>query len=181
MKALFGRIGVAAFLTLAVAFVATGSVRANIQDLQFQIAQQTDEPIHVTGGWFVISANTTTLVTCVSFRNEAAKTVTAVKFGFTASDAFGEGVQEITGQRVGQFTQGVSIDGPPTFKPCAYEAFCGSSSPNCWSYLSSIFQVPLANISVLMVHVDAIKYADGTIWRRPADQKLVGVDVAPKK
>jgi len=102
---------------------------------------------------------------CVSFLNASQKLITAVRFEFVLADVFHEKIGAFHGDRIGEFSPGVSIDGPAdqgefnvvvnggTWKGANRKAF------NCWTYYVS------GTPQSMQATVSHVLFADGTEWK----------------
>jgi hypothetical protein len=102
---------------------------------------------------------------CVSFLNTSKKLITAVRFDFNLINAFHESISHFHGDRLGEFSAGVTIDGPTDVR--TYNIGDGGGSlgganqkiKNCWLYYSENQQA--VNMTVAVTHVI---FADGSEW-----------------
>lgn len=98
--------------------------------------------------------------TCISFRNESTRDIQAVKFGFTYVDAFDSPIAQFSGDRVGQFSPGVTIEGPSD--PSLSNGSNNTAALNCWRDTQQI-----ASLSSVQVRVLKIRYFGGEVWSNP--------------
>lgn len=102
---------------------------------------------------------------CVSFLNASQKLITAVRFDFNMINAFHESVSHFHGDRIGEFSPGVTIAGPANVGQYNTGVNGGSMGganqkiKNCWYYYLS-GGIP-QSMQASVVHVI---FADGTEW-----------------
>lgn len=101
---------------------------------------------------------------CVGFTNMSTKVVTSIRFHFIYIDAKFDRVGEDFFERKGSFDPGGAVEGQgvATNVPMPREAQDLSTHPDCQS-----FRFPAQGISVNMVAVDRVEFADGTSWTAP--------------
>lgn len=113
---------------------------------------------------FIVTTNTKSVswVTCLSFTNETQQTMQAIQFGFTYKDAFDTTVGSFHGDRVGEFSPGVLIEGPDN---AGDYMTTGNSrkAQNCFTYPMVVGSIASVEVSILKV-----RYGDGIIWTNPS-------------
>lgn len=114
---------------------------------------------------------------CIGFTNLSTKTVTSVRFHFIYIDAKFERVGEDFFERKGSFDPGGAVEGLGVATNVAmprYEQDL-SSHPDCQS-----FRFPPQGISVNMVAVDRVEFADGTSWTAPTPRPSATPSTTPE-
>ncbi len=130
------------------------------------VAQTTMSPISISKLFIYQDPNyQMSWTTCISFRNDSQRDIQAIKFGFTYVDAFDSPVARFGGDQVGQFSPGVTIEGPsdPSFSNGSNQG----AALNCWRDFQQV-----ASLSAVKVQVLKIRYFGGEIWTNPDPQPI---------
>jgi hypothetical protein len=120
-------------------------------------AQVSNTPVTVSKIFTFEADNHLTWVNCLSFTNNTAKSITAIKFRFSFYDAFDTLVDTVTADRVGDFAPGVLIEGPDN-QGDFLTTGNSRKAENCWNHVATIGSVSAVKVDVLKV-----RYGDGTI------------------
>ena len=111
-------------------------------------------------------------VGCVSFLNTSQKLITAIRFDFNLINAFHESSAHFHGDRIGEFSPGVTIAGPANVDQYNVGVGGGSLSGanqkvrNCWNYYVS-GSAPQS----MTVNVQRVIFADGSEYVNTIDSK----------
>lgn len=112
-------------------------------------------PVQVVGTYMKQLNGNLQYSACVSFLNTSQKLITAVRFDFNLYNAFHESTAHYYGDRIGEFSPGVTIAGPE--KDWQFS----TSLANCFTFYSyGVAQTMVAKVQRVM-------FADGTEWNWP--------------
>jgi hypothetical protein len=107
-------------------------------------------------------------VVCVSFLNTSQTLITAVRFDFIATNTFHEVVAHVHGDRMGEFSPGVTIDGPKNvdeYNTAIRGGTLGGANQkirNCFRYF------PTGGVPVVVnARATHVIFADGSEWIEP--------------
>jgi hypothetical protein len=137
-----------------------------VSTLATNILSQPDSPVTISKCNYAYSlpeAGNYDMDVAVWFENASLKSATAIRFGFVTYSAFDEVLATSHGTINGSFAPGIAIE--PGYNPDALTEAGPQPGNAAWRF-SSPNQTDAVRLSCF---VDAVKFADGSIWMRPKE------------
>lgn len=125
------------------------------QTIDSPVQVDTNAPVAITFHTRAVNDDGKTFKQCISFRNLAPKTATAISFHFEFFGLFNNRIEGFRPDRVGSFAPGILIEGPNPGQLFVSD----ETAKNCWNFATMSAILSNEKISVL-----AVRYDDGTVW-----------------